>query len=262
MNVTICHLLFAIRIFVRDTNAYTTDQILDYLKGKIACVIDTPEKKVVDIELTFTGREEEKKLLKNLEAENMDHFFQQKTKTKQYYTCPLVHGSLGVGKSRLGYEFCRDLKKRHPNFCCGHITLEFSTGDAVGFDPATSDDTRLALRVLAHFFFGESAQWLLALLAGRAIATNRLTFSSVVDHIAKHCKNERVLLAIQLDEFGYLSSEMLHQALIVLATHLVSRHDSNVCLLPMMTGTTTKKGIAAVTSSQLSCRAILLKPFS
>jgi hypothetical protein len=254
----ICHLLFAIRNFVRDTNAYAADQILDYLKEEIACVLDTPEKKVVEMKLTFTGREEEKKLLEKLEADNVYHFFRQNSKTKQFYTCPIVHGSLGVGKSRLGYEFNRELQKRHPNYLCGHITLDFSLGDAKSFDPTASDDTKLAFRVLAHFFFGESAQWLVEKLAGHGIATIPLTFSSVMNCIAKHCNNKPVLLAIQLDEFGYLSSEMLNQTLVVLATHLVSRHDSNVCLLPMMTGTTTKQGIDAVTRSQLSCPTILL----
>ena len=75
VNITIYHLLFTIRIFVHNTNAYTIDQILDYLKVKIVYIIDILEKKVVDMKLMFTGREEKKNLLKNLEAVNMKYFF-------------------------------------------------------------------------------------------------------------------------------------------------------------------------------------------
>ena len=65
-------------------------------KPEWKCVLDTPEKPPVDIDLQWVGRPKELALLKTWAKENIGSHLHQR-KTKQMYRYPLVHGGLGDG---------------------------------------------------------------------------------------------------------------------------------------------------------------------
>jgi hypothetical protein len=66
-----------------------------------------------------------------------------------------VHGAIGVGKSRLLYEFHLSLQRRQPEYHVTHITLDFSTVDADTYTLQYTPDAMFTIRVLAHFFFSQ-----------------------------------------------------------------------------------------------------------
>jgi len=64
------------------------------------CVLDFPENFPVDMNLGWVGREKELEQLEGWAKENIANHLLEKM-TKQMYRCPLVHGGLGAGKTRL-----------------------------------------------------------------------------------------------------------------------------------------------------------------
>ena len=64
------------------------------------CVLERPEQPPVAIDLHWVGREKELAQLEEWALNNISYHL-RKEPTKQMYRCPLVHGGMGVGKSRI-----------------------------------------------------------------------------------------------------------------------------------------------------------------
>jgi hypothetical protein len=227
-------------------------------------VLEVVEDVNVATTLSFIGRQQQQLELGEIEGNNIKSFLEG-SRVKQSYQCPLVHGSLGVGKSRLVAEFNRSLQLRNGSkFHCGFITLDCSAGDSDAITTITSADNILAVSVLAHFFFGKSARWLRGNLVGSSASINTLTFSSVMKYISVkyNTATTPILLAIQVDEFGELGPDVLNSFLKNFTTHMIEDQSLQICLLPTLSGTTTQAGIKAITGSQMTVSHILVPPLT
>jgi hypothetical protein len=245
----------------QDKTAPTTlAQIISSIKKDhptTACVVDTPELVGVDLELQFEGRTKELDQLLSFEKANIDNFERQ-VKTKQFYSCPLVHGGLGFGKTRLIVEHNQALAVRNSNFSCASVLVDFSRGDDLD-ESETLMDIALGLRVAAHFLFGKDSNWLKPKIYEHH--RHLFTFGEVLSYIGtQYAINKPLLLSLQIDEFGLIASESLNKILRLFSTHMSTRHNDRVCLLPYLSGTTTAVGLAAITLSQLQPQPILLPP--
>jgi hypothetical protein len=230
-------------------------------------VLDKVEDVNVATTISFTGRQQQQIKLGKIEGDNIKSFLEG-SRVKQSYQCPLVHGSLGVGKSRLVAEFNRSIHVRNGSkFRCGFITLDCSAGDSDAIATVTSADAILAVSVLAHFFFGKSARWLRDNLVGSSMSTsiNTLTFGSVMNYISvkyNTATTTPILLAIQVEEFGELDPNVLNSFLKNFTTHMIEEQSLRMCLLPTLSGTTTQAGIKAITASQMTVSHILVPPLT
>ena len=142
------------------------------------CVLEKPEQPPVAVALHWVGREKELQQLEEWSLNNISYHIQQEP-TKQMYRSPLVHGGLGVGKSRLvvhsNWAIKHKLQTTNPTFKLpstgleppkdiafndafghvGHIFIDFSRADKYGDrDKVLDISTSLGLRIAAHFFFG------------------------------------------------------------------------------------------------------------
>jgi hypothetical protein len=137
------------------------------------CVLEKPEKPPVAVALHWVGREKELDQLEKWALNNISYHLQQ-VKTKQMYRSPLVHGGMGVGKTRIVVHSNRriehNLRTTNPTFHLpslqriafndafgnvGHAFIDFSRADKYGDrDQGLDISTSLGLRIAAHFFFG------------------------------------------------------------------------------------------------------------
>jgi hypothetical protein len=80
-----------------------------YTKKKFVCVITKPTPPPVDTKLSYIGRQTELSLLLNCAKCNIGNYLNG-IRTKQNYHINIVHGGVGVGKSRLIVEANNKLK--------------------------------------------------------------------------------------------------------------------------------------------------------
>ena len=210
--------------------------------------------------MVFAGREDELAELTKLEFTNIE-LFRQCVATKQMYNCPLVHGPMGIGKSRLLNEFNRGLAARHGSSCnTAFITIDPSIGDNIL--PTLDADQFIGLHVFCRFFFGTTPHEMKPLMASRKIPYEIFGWHSVLPVISsKYASKSTLLLAIHLDEFTFISS-IVGTVVKIFAGHMTQNHSLNVCLLPSLSGTTTTEGLAAIKWSQINPYSMLLGPLS
>lgn len=215
---------------------------------------------LVDRLSPLVGREMELNQLATYEATNINGYVDG-ILTQRLYICPLVHGALGVGKTRLVADFNSSIRDRLKLKCSiGSIYMDFSRGDSLTAETSMSE--ALGLRLASHFFFGQSGDWLIAQL-GISRCQQLFPFIKVIELIKdRYCADSPLLLTLHMDEFGVLPPHLLDKLMEIIATHMSARHDSQVWLLPYLTGTTVEIGVKSITSSKISPKDILLGPLA
>ena len=90
------------------------------------CVLDTPEKPPVEVNLKWVGRPKELAELEEWAKKNIANHLLQST-TKQKYRCPLVHGGLGVGTLCWSLQVTDTLFFFRKNKACGSLKSQNCT---------------------------------------------------------------------------------------------------------------------------------------
>lgn len=206
------------------------------------------------------GRDKELAELSRYEAANIQ-CYKKGIFAQCLYLCPLVHGAVGVGKTRLVADFnisARDrLKLPYP---VGSVYMDFSRGDSLRNE--TSMSAALGMRLASHFFFGQSCDWLIAEL-GFPRCRQLFPFRKVIQLISERCcTNSPLILTMHIDEIDLVPPSLLDEIMTIIATHMSTNHASRVWLLPYLTGTTAEIGITSVTSSKISPKDMLLEPLA
>ena len=231
--------------------------------------LQDPQPKMVPAQIDFplVGRVQMLQQLRENEALNINNFILQRVATVQY-CCPLVHGAMGVGKTRIVQEFNPSLKDRlteHPTLKDArivNITMNFAAGDVMTYEDVDIR-TALGLRLAAHFFFQQPGAWLRSMLGRTRDTGGVFSFRAVMSIISKthYAKSSApLLLTLQLDEFGLIEQAYLKCMLADMAFHMTSRHSLKVCLLPSLTGTTVAVGLSSIAASRLILANMLLQP--
>lgn len=223
-------------------------------------VLTKPELVLVDRQSLLVGRDQELAQLAEHEKTNINGYTNG-ILTQRLYICPLVHGALGIGKTRLVADFNSSLRDRCKLTCpIGSIYMDFSRGDSLNAETSMSE--ALGLRLASHFFFGQSGDWLIAQL-GISRCQQLFPFIKVIELITeRYCTDSPIILTLHMDEFGVLPSRLLDSLMEIIATHMSAKHESRVWLLPYLTGTTVETGIKSITSSKISPKDILLGPLN
>ncbi len=152
-------------------------------------------------------------------------------KTQRMYACPLVHGALGIGKTRIVTEFNKSIGNRLSayggDYNTASIYMDFSRGDSI--QPGESSMLNiLGLRLASHFFFGRSSAWLISEL-GLLQCAQAFPFLKVISLISsKFCTDKPLVLTIQLDEFGFVSADLLNELMRIIATQMSANQQSSV----------------------------------
>lgn len=224
-------------------------------------VITKPEILPVDTKIPLVGRDEEFAELATYEANNL-YGYMNRTLTQRLYNVPLVHGALGVGKTRLIAEFTSSIRNRHTlSGPVASVYMDLSRGDAFIMGE-TSMRASLGMRLASHFFFGKTCDWLIDQL-GILKCQELFPFGNVIQVIKNfYYKDKPLVLTLHIDEFGTLSTLALDELMKIIATHMSTQHDSQVWLLPYLTGTMVEIGVSSISSSHLSPKDLLLRPLA
>ena len=262
-------------------NKKTLEDVIDTIsksQPELKCILERPEKLPVDTTLNWVGREKELEDLLKLTLTNVERYTRQ-VATKQLYSIPLVHGGMGLGKSRLGIELFRKLKELHEqNKPCklsptkkdlrfqeafddiAHVFIDFSTIDELDMhhEGRLPSSILLGLRVACHFFFGCP----LDAIRLSSEEQSMFLFSNVLDLISKRHVKKGLLLLIQLDEFPHVDQEILNKMIGEISGQMISKHERKICVLPFLTGTATQVGVQAIKTSKMPLKSIPLLPLS
>ena len=130
----------------------------------------------------------------------------------------------------------------------GHVGYLFT--DFSHQDPLSNNETKMeyssstiGLQIASHFFFGVHVEKLTEVLSSMnaTAVIKQFTLDKVLLLISKQYASQKpILLTLQLDEFSQVPLSILKGIISFLAVHMTSHHHLQVCILPQLSGTSTK----------------------
>jgi len=207
--------------------------------------------------LNWVGREDELKILLKSCQSNLNSF-RNKSGEKQDYEIPIIHGGMGIGKTRLAYEFRSKLNETVKDVHITYLFYDFSSHDKV-LDLSSLKNS-FGLLLASHFFFSKSSSDLQKYVTSKT--KDFFDFDTVMELISKqYTSNSEMILVIQIDEFSQIGgTELLKDLVRTFAVFMREKHDLHICLIPQFLGTAASIGLDAINFSRVRLLPLLLQP--